>query len=165
MTKANTRRRPRQVKKVRMLLALSWSNERIAHALRISKPTLRKRFGDLIADKRGGAADTLEARFYELLWQQVEAGNASAMKLWMQLQQLLTLNIRVKPFLSLLRHSSSVGIAWAVCGRHYEGMDYGQVQGPGCSQRCCIGRCRHGKSCRHSTSGPEGRGAGPGAGR
>ena len=87
MTKANTRRRPRQVKKVRMLLALSWSNERIAHALRISKPTLRKRFGDLIADKRGGAADTLEARFYELLWQQVEAGNASAMKLWMQLQQ------------------------------------------------------------------------------
>lgn len=70
--------------KIKLLLALGWANERIAHAMGISLPTLRKHyFAELKI--RLIARDALEARRAEMLWAQCEKGNVGAMKAFHQL--------------------------------------------------------------------------------
>lgn len=66
--------------KIKLLLALGWSNERIAGAIGITAPTLRKVFF-LELKVRDFARDAMMARRLELCWEQVEAGNVGAMKL------------------------------------------------------------------------------------
>lgn len=68
-----------KVNKIKLLLALGWSNKRIAAALAISEPTLRKHYLSVLK-VRGLARDALDARRAELLWAQVEKGNVGAMK-------------------------------------------------------------------------------------
>jgi hypothetical protein len=70
---------PENVNKVKMLLAFGWSNERIANALNITQPTLRRHYLSVLK-VRAIARDALDARRAELLWQQVEKGNVGAMK-------------------------------------------------------------------------------------
>lgn len=73
-------RTERNANKVKLLLALGWSNERIASALFITLPTLRKHyFSELKA--RAVMRDRLDARLAESLWQQgVEKGNVGAIR-------------------------------------------------------------------------------------
>lgn len=70
---------PENVNRVKMLLAFGWSNERIANALNITQPTLRRHYLSVLK-LRGLARDALDARRAELLWAQVEKGNVGAMK-------------------------------------------------------------------------------------
>jgi hypothetical protein len=65
--------------KVSMLLAFGWNNERIARALRITLPTLRRRYFSELRS-RDQARDRLDASLAMSLWRQVEAGNVSAMR-------------------------------------------------------------------------------------
>lgn len=65
--------------KVNMLLALGWSNERIAAALRITQPSLRKHYFSELK-YREVARDRLDATVAMKLWEQVEAGNVGAMR-------------------------------------------------------------------------------------
>lgn len=67
------------VNKVKMLLAFGWANSRIANALNITEPTLRRHYFSVLK-VRAIARDALDARRAELLWQQVEKGNVGAMK-------------------------------------------------------------------------------------
>lgn len=65
--------------KVNLLLALGWSNERIANAIGVSAPTLRKCYrGEL--KTRLLARDRLDARVAEKLFEGVNAGNVGAVK-------------------------------------------------------------------------------------
>ncbi len=65
--------------RVKMLVALGWANPRIANALAVSLPTLRKNyFHELKA--RDAARDQLEARRLELAWDLAEKGNVGAFK-------------------------------------------------------------------------------------
>lgn len=66
--------------KVKLLLALGWNNERIASALFITLPTLRRYyFSELKA--REVMRDRMDARIAERLWQEgVEKGNVGAIK-------------------------------------------------------------------------------------
>jgi hypothetical protein len=65
--------------KVSMLLAFGWSNERIANALGITAPTLRKvYFRELKV--RHEMRDRLDARIAEVLWIGVADGNVAAIK-------------------------------------------------------------------------------------
>jgi len=70
---------PEKVNKVKMLLAFGWANSRIANALGISEPTLRKHYFSVLRC-RAIARDALVARQAEKLWAQVEKGNVGAMK-------------------------------------------------------------------------------------
>jgi predicted transcriptional regulator len=80
------RGRPRHVatqenrNKVIMLLALGWSNERIAGALHISQPTLRNYYSSELK-ARLIQRDRLDASRFMKVWEQVEAGNVGAMRL------------------------------------------------------------------------------------
>jgi len=65
--------------KVSMLLALGWSNARIANALRISEPTLTKHYFQELAF-RAEQRDRMDASLSMHLWKQVEGGNVAAMK-------------------------------------------------------------------------------------
>lgn len=65
--------------KVIMLLALGWSNERIARALGITPPTLRKNYF-LELRLRDEQRDRMVASLAMRFWEQVEAGNVAAMK-------------------------------------------------------------------------------------
>ncbi len=65
--------------RVKMLVALGWANPRIANALAISLPTLRKNYFHELK-KRDAARDQLEMRRLEMAWQLAEAGNVGAFK-------------------------------------------------------------------------------------
>ena len=65
--------------KVNLLLALGWSNDRIAGALRITAPTLRRHYFSELRS-RDVARDRLDLRRAEVLWREAEAGNVGAMK-------------------------------------------------------------------------------------
>lgn len=70
---------PEKRNKVMILLALGWSNERIAGALAISLPTLRKHyFSELKA--RDVARDRLDATRFAIVWEQARGGNVGAIK-------------------------------------------------------------------------------------
>ena len=74
--------------KVSMLVALGWSNKRIAAALFITLPTLRKHYFSELRF-REVARDRLDAALSMKLWEQVQAGNVGAMK---EFQKLLERN-------------------------------------------------------------------------
>lgn len=77
--------------KVTMLLALGWSNDRIANALHVTLPTLRKHYFSVLKF-RDVQRDRLTAALAMRLWSQVEAGNVSAMK---EFQALIERNDRM----------------------------------------------------------------------
>lgn len=71
------------VNKVRMLLALGWASKRIATALGVTQPTLRKHYNFHLRF-RDEMRDRMEASYGMRLWKQVQDGNVGAMRLWMQ---------------------------------------------------------------------------------
>lgn len=72
--------------KVVMLLAFGWNNERIARALHITAPTLRKNYFRELKF-REEHRDRMDASLAMHLWKQVEAGNVAAMKEFRALQE------------------------------------------------------------------------------
>lgn len=74
--------------KVNMLVALGWSNKRIAASLFITLPTLRKHYFSELRF-RDVARDRLDAGLAMKLWEQVQDGNVGAMK---EFQKLLERN-------------------------------------------------------------------------
>jgi len=62
-----------------MLVALGWSNERIAAALYVTQPTLRKHYFSELRF-REVARDRLEAGVAMKLWEGVQAGSVSAIR-------------------------------------------------------------------------------------
>ncbi len=65
--------------RVRLLLALGWTNPRIADALEITPPTLRRYFKFELAE-RHKMRDRLDARRLELAMEQANSGNISALR-------------------------------------------------------------------------------------
>ena len=65
--------------KVMMLLAFGWNNDRIARAIAITPPTLRKNYFRELR-QRMDMRDRLDASLAMRLWQQVEQGNVGAMR-------------------------------------------------------------------------------------
>lgn len=65
--------------KVMMLLALGWSNSRIANALGITPPTLRKNYFRELKI-REQARDRLDGNLAAMLWESAKGGNVAAMK-------------------------------------------------------------------------------------
>jgi hypothetical protein len=66
--------------KVRLLLALGWSNDRIAAALFVTLPTLRKHYFSELKF-REVMRDRMDARIAQRLWDEgVEKGNVAAIK-------------------------------------------------------------------------------------
>jgi hypothetical protein len=65
--------------KIVLLLAQDWPLERVANALRITLPTLRKHYFSVLKE-RDIARDRVEARHIDLLWCQCEQGNVAALK-------------------------------------------------------------------------------------
>lgn len=74
--------------RVSMLVALGWSNERVAAAMFVTQPTLRKHYFSELKH-RAVARDRLDAHLAMKLWDQVQAGNVGAMK---EFQKLLERN-------------------------------------------------------------------------
>lgn len=69
----------RNSNKVKMLLAVGWSNQRIANSIYVSLPTLRKHyFSELKV--RDIMRDRMVARQFELVLEAAESGNVAAMK-------------------------------------------------------------------------------------
>jgi hypothetical protein len=71
-----------------MLIGMGWSNERIARAMLITLPTLRRHYFSELK-LRDAARDRLDARLAIKLWEQVEGGNVGAMR---EFQKLLDRN-------------------------------------------------------------------------
>lgn len=67
------------INRVKMLLAFGWSNERIATAMKISQPTLRKNYFQVL-EQRSAARDQMEAARALKLWDLAMAGNVGAFK-------------------------------------------------------------------------------------
>jgi hypothetical protein len=65
--------------RVRLLLALGWQNQRIADALEISLPTLRREFRVELKE-RAKMRDRLDARRLELAMEQANSGNIAALR-------------------------------------------------------------------------------------
>ncbi|CAN5479591.1 hypothetical protein BH10PSE7_BH10PSE7_15360 [soil metagenome] len=65
--------------KLSMLVALGWSNERIAASLFVTQPTLRKHYFSELKF-RDVARDRLNSGLAMKLWDQVQAGNVGAMR-------------------------------------------------------------------------------------
>jgi hypothetical protein len=65
--------------RVSLLLAMGWSNARIAAALLVTLPTLRKHYFSELRF-REVARDRLDAGVAEKLWEGVQAGNVGAIK-------------------------------------------------------------------------------------
>lgn len=65
--------------KIMLLLAQDWPLQRVANALRITLPTLRKHYFSVLKEK-DIARDRVEARHIDLLWGQCEQGNVAALK-------------------------------------------------------------------------------------
>lgn len=65
--------------KVKMLLAVGWSNERIANVLHMSLPTFRRLFFQELKG-RSFARDMLDARRLELAVKAANGGNVGAMR-------------------------------------------------------------------------------------
>lgn len=65
--------------KVKMLLAVGWSNQRIANAIEVSLATLKRYFRAELS-VRDQMRDRLEARRLELAMEMANAGNTAAMR-------------------------------------------------------------------------------------
>ncbi len=70
---------PRDQNRVRLLLALGWSNPRIANAIEVSLPTLHRYFRKELKS-REAMRDRLDARRFEIAMEQANAGNITALK-------------------------------------------------------------------------------------
>ena len=84
--------------KVMLLLAMGWSNERIANAIHCSVPTLRKHYFSELKN-RDIQRDRFDAWRFEKAIEQADAGNVGAQRLLNQLvekndQQLATTRFR-----------------------------------------------------------------------
>ncbi|MNV12190.1 hypothetical protein D3C71_1027840 [compost metagenome] len=62
-----------------LLLAMGWSNARIANAIGITQPTLRKNYFQQLR-QRDLARDRLEGARLDLAWEFAKAGNVGAMR-------------------------------------------------------------------------------------
>jgi hypothetical protein len=85
--------------KVNMLLAFGWNNERIARALGITAPTLRKNYFRELKF-REEARDRLDSSLAMKCWEQVQAGNVGAMREFARLLErndLMTYGQRSRP--------------------------------------------------------------------
>lgn len=69
---------------VRMLVAFEWDDERVARALRITRPTLRKHYFSELRH-RDEAMDQLKAKMMQTTFDRAHAGDASMMRLAMKL--------------------------------------------------------------------------------
>lgn len=67
------------INRVTLLLALGWSNERIANAVRVTLPTLRKHYNFLIK-RRAEMRDRMKAAMALHLWQGVKDGRVAAIR-------------------------------------------------------------------------------------
>ncbi|RAZ75827.1 AraC family transcriptional regulator [Mesorhizobium atlanticum] len=65
--------------KVKLLLALGWANQRIANALGVSPATLKRYFRADMKD-RDAMRDRLDARRFEIAFEQANAGNVTALR-------------------------------------------------------------------------------------
>jgi hypothetical protein len=65
--------------RVMMLLAFGWSNERIAKAIGITPPTLRKNYFRELR-YRDEARDRVDAALATMLWEQAKGGSVAAIK-------------------------------------------------------------------------------------
>lgn len=65
--------------KVMVLLALGWANERIAKAIGITRPTLRKNYLRELKF-RDEARDRVDGNLAMMLWNSARSGNVAAMK-------------------------------------------------------------------------------------
>ncbi|EHK56915.1 hypothetical protein [Allomesorhizobium alhagi] len=72
--------------KVMMLLAFGWNNERIAKALSITPPTLRKNYFRELKF-RDEARDRVEGNLASMLWEFAKAGNVAAAKEFRKLME------------------------------------------------------------------------------
>lgn len=72
--------------KVMLLLAMGWTNSRIASALGITQPTLRKNYFQELRS-RELARDRLEAARLDLAWDLAKAGNVGAMREFAKLME------------------------------------------------------------------------------
>ncbi|WP_245282135.1 hypothetical protein [Rhizobium sp. LC145] len=72
--------------KVMLLLAMGWSNARIANALGITQPTLRKNYFQQLRC-RDLARDRLEGARLDLAWELAKAGNVGAMREFARLME------------------------------------------------------------------------------
>lgn len=70
---------PEDRNKVKMLLAVGWSNDRIAGVLRMSLPTFRRNFLQELKI-RPVARDMMDARRLELAMSAAQSGNVGAMR-------------------------------------------------------------------------------------
>lgn len=70
--------------KVSLLLSQGWSNERIANAIGISLPVLRRCYR-IELKQRAFAADRRDARLLEVLFEGVNAGKVPAIKLFLKM--------------------------------------------------------------------------------
>ncbi len=95
--------------KIMLLLAMGWSNERIARSLSITPPTLRKfYFREL--KFREEARDRVDAALLARCWEQVEKGNVGAMREFGKLVErndLMLYGQTIKPQSAAKRHSSA----------------------------------------------------------
>ncbi|WP_246697255.1 AraC family transcriptional regulator [Rhizobium sp. G21] len=84
--------------RVSMLLALGWDNERIANALGVSEPTLRKHYFTELK-RRAIAQDMLEAKQFERLFELgFQEGNVGAIKEFNRLVERDRLSSTAKAF-------------------------------------------------------------------
>ena len=65
--------------KIILLLAVGWTQKRIAGALHITVKTMRKHYSPQLR-VRDGALDRVKAGHLSLLWDQAKAGNVAALK-------------------------------------------------------------------------------------
>jgi hypothetical protein len=81
---------------ISMLLALDWSNERIANALNITPPTLRKHYSSQLR-LRHAARDRLEAKTAMTFWQQFQGGNTGAGREFVRLVERNDMAVGLQP--------------------------------------------------------------------
>lgn len=65
--------------KIKLLLALGWSIDRMANGIGVSPATLKRYFRAELKE-RGKMRDRLDARRYEIAMEQANAGNVAALK-------------------------------------------------------------------------------------
>nr|WP_197433311.1 AraC family transcriptional regulator [Agrobacterium vitis] len=66
--------------KIKMLVSLGWSNERISNALGISQPTLRKNYFQVLKLERSTARDQMFMAQMMKAWELMTSGNVGAFK-------------------------------------------------------------------------------------
>ncbi|NSY10823.1 AraC family transcriptional regulator [Agrobacterium vitis] len=71
---------PENVNKIKMMLSLGWSNERISNVLGISQPTLRKNYLQVLKLERSIARDQMVVAQVMKAMELISSGNVGAFK-------------------------------------------------------------------------------------